>query len=185
MIKKPTTDTSTQEPSSIHEMPSLNDALGTLQVELERLKSAAEHIEQSKEAAREAVEAASRVGQAAVGLTHNVGALINRLDRVDFPSRLDKIDATVSALQLGFQNVQGRLDGVERNVQETVRSAQVTTGEHVAVVGQAVSTAQRETVGLVSQHAAEQVKVLKQVRLLLFGMLGGLLILAVLALIGR
>lgn len=178
------------ENSRAPDLPALNDALGTLQGELERLRSAAEHIEQSKEAAREAVEAARHVGQASAGLTAQTDTLIGRLDKVDFPSRLDKLDATVSALHTGFQLIQGRLDSVERNVQDATEralesglqmikgrldslgQAQVETDKEVAEVG-------RNIEAVLSQSAASQFKVLKQLRVLLFVLLG-----AALALLG-
>ena len=46
--------------------------------------------------------------------------LTNKLDQVDFPSRLDKIDATVAGINQGVMNLQGKLDNTERNLREKI-----------------------------------------------------------------
>lgn len=161
------------------DVPSLNEALGTLQSELLRLKGAAEHIEQSKEAAREAVESARHVGEAAVTLAGPTQTLVDRLDKVDFPSRLDKLDATVSALQTGFQNVQGRLDGLERNLKDDLRNV----GTGIEGLGKSVDAKANELTRTIAQHAENQAEAIKQLRLLLFAALAGLIVLLALLLL--
>lgn len=182
------TETATLSPAApARDLPSLNDALGSLQGQLERLRSATEHIEESKQAARASVEAARHVGQAAAELTRPTQTLVERLDRVDFPLRLDKLDATVSALQAGFQTLQGRLDSVERNLKDDLHSARAAASEQVKAVEKAVDAsrmqldaAQRKTEGLLAQQAARQMASEKQLRMLLFGALGGLVVLGIL-----
>ncbi len=53
-------------------------------------------------------------------LTKNNEDLVGEIRKIDFPSRLDKIDNTVSAINLGLQNVQSRLSDNERNIKETL-----------------------------------------------------------------
>ena len=48
--------------------------------------------------------------------------LIDEIDKVDFPTRLDKIDATVSAINQGLQNVQTRIGDLERNLKDYIQS---------------------------------------------------------------
>lgn len=178
MAETSTSSTATSQ-TSFPDVPSLNEALGTLQNELLRLKNAAEHIEQSKEAAREAVESAKHVGEAALTLAGPTQTLVDRLDKVDFPIRLDKLDATVSALQTGFQTVQGRLDGLERSLKDDLRGVETEIGR----VNQAVETKAKETDQAIKSHAESQAEALKQLRLLLFATLAGLVVLLLLILL--
>ncbi len=100
------------------DLPEISSALGAIEVELEKLKSATEHIEESKEVAREVVEAARLFHHAVAAITEPTQRLVERLDKVDFPSRLDKLDANISALHMGFQTLQGRVDGLERTLKD-------------------------------------------------------------------
>ena len=104
------------------DVPTLNEALGILQDQLNEFKETIDHIEKSKEAARKSAEAAGQIGEVTANLVEPIDSLIKQLDDVDFHSRLDKLDATVSALHTGFQSIQGRLDGVERNLKDDLRN---------------------------------------------------------------
>lgn len=53
-------------------------------------------------------------------LTKNNEELVSEIRKIDFPSRLDKIDNTVSAINLGLQNVQLRVSDSERNLKENI-----------------------------------------------------------------
>jgi ABC-type transporter Mla subunit MlaD len=53
-------------------------------------------------------------------LTTKNERLVDEIRKIDFPSRLDKIDNTVSAINLGLQNVQLRLSDTERNMKESI-----------------------------------------------------------------
>lgn len=48
--------------------------------------------------------------------------LIEKIDKVDFPVRLDKLDATVSSVNQGLQNTQTRIGDLERNVKDDVQA---------------------------------------------------------------
>lgn len=51
-------------------------------------------------------------------LITSTNSLIKKIDSIDFPSRLDKLDLTVSAVNQGIQNLQGRLESMERNLKD-------------------------------------------------------------------
>lgn len=104
------------------DLTEISTALGAIQVELEKLKSATEHIEESKEAARKATEAATMFIVAVGAITEPTKRLVEKLDKVEFPSRLDKLDANISALHMGFQTLQGRIDGLERNLKDELNT---------------------------------------------------------------
>ena len=194
------------------DVPSLNEALGILQDELIRFKGTLEHIEQSKEAAREAANSAVQIGEATARLIEPMNALIQRLDNVDFLSRLDKIDSTVSAVHTGFQFIQGRLDSTERNLKDDLRRIEdatenrLTTGfqkvqeslelseekskEDILAlqtnIGQVRDVMEEKTQTIeevVTQHALHQLKILSQHRWLHIGTIVGLVLLAVLNLL--
>lgn len=76
-----------------------------LQTELSRLK---EVIEKEILAYRHLVEVSEK--------------LIDKINAIDFPQRLDKIDANVSAINLGIQNIQNRLENVERNLKDEIKA---------------------------------------------------------------
>lgn len=48
--------------------------------------------------------------------------LIEKIDKVDFPTRLDKVDATVSSINQGLQNVQQRIGDLERNIKDDLHA---------------------------------------------------------------
>lgn len=76
-------------------IPEISEALGQLQEKLRDLESATAHIEKSQKAATDASEAANKVRSAAADLVESTGELVERIDDVDFPSRLDEIEDSV------------------------------------------------------------------------------------------
>jgi chromosome segregation ATPase len=115
-------------------MPDLNDtnnALIELQKELENLKNATTLLATTREAASDAIRAAEKSVVAVVGLTDNTAKLTDRtadlvkkIEGIDFPSRLDKLDATVSSVNAGLQNTLSRLESVERNLSDRFQTSQ-------------------------------------------------------------
>jgi chromosome segregation ATPase len=57
-------------------------------------------------------------------LAEAASRLIKKIDSVDFPSRFDKLDATVSSINQGLQNTQQRLGDIERNIKDDLLSKQ-------------------------------------------------------------
>jgi chromosome segregation ATPase len=45
----------------------------------------------------------------------------DRVERINFPERLDKLDTTVSGIMLAIQSVQQRLESIERNVLDRLK----------------------------------------------------------------
>lgn len=56
-------------------------------------------------------------------LKETVSLFLDRVDRVNFPERLDKIDANVAGIMAAIQSVQSRLDGLERNISDRLKDA--------------------------------------------------------------
>lgn len=54
-------------------------------------------------------------------LVEQLEKLINSLDSVDFPSRLDKIDVTVAGINRAVLNVQNKLDNTERDIRGQIK----------------------------------------------------------------
>lgn len=76
-------------------VPQISEALGRLQEKLQDLDAATAHIEESQEAAKDASEAANEVRSAAEDLVESTTQLVNRIDEVDFPARLNEIERAV------------------------------------------------------------------------------------------
>ncbi len=57
-------------------------------------------------------------------LSSETEKLVNKIDKVDFPTRLDKLDSTVSSINQGLQNTQQRLGDIERNIKDDLTAKQ-------------------------------------------------------------
>jgi hypothetical protein len=64
------------------------------------------------------VKAAEKTLSSSTMLVEPITELIDKLDRIDFQTRLEKLDTSVSALHTGLQNTQSRIDGLERNIKD-------------------------------------------------------------------
>ena len=96
-----------------------NDHLAELESELERLSKSVNEIHAAQEAASRAVSASqsvlSTLGKVSVdyqnlyksneAINHVIHNALDSISEVDFPSRLDKLDNTVSAVSIGVQNL--------------------------------------------------------------------------------
>jgi len=109
----------------------VNDHLGELESELERLSKSVDEIHAAQDAATKAVSASksvlSTLGQVSAGyqelhrsdeeLKDGIHDALGKISEVDFPSRLDKLDNTVSAVSIGVQNLihdlSKKFEGVE------------------------------------------------------------------------
>ena len=54
-------------------------------------------------------------------LRETVQAFHERVERINFPERLDKLDANVAGIMAALQSVQSRLDSLERNITERIK----------------------------------------------------------------
>ncbi len=56
-------------------------------------------------------------------------ALYQGIERINFPERLDKLDANVAGIMAAVQSVQSRLDLIERNISDRLRDLQTQQSE--------------------------------------------------------
>ena len=47
---------------------------------------------------------------------------MSRLDKVDFPTRLDKLDNSVTGINTAIQNIFGRFETIEKNLKDEFNS---------------------------------------------------------------
>ncbi len=57
-------------------------------------------------------------------LKETVQLFHERVEKINFPERLDKLDANVAGIMAATQSVQSRLDGLERNISDRLRDMQ-------------------------------------------------------------
>jgi len=96
----------------------LNRSLGELEEELKKVKTANEMVSITQEAANEITKESKELNKTTKKLNSSTEKLTNKLDKVDFPTRPDKLDTTVSGINSGIQNILGRFDAVERNLKD-------------------------------------------------------------------
>jgi len=121
----------------------LTQTLCELEEELKRLKAAADHISDAREAATNAAEVAGNLVESSATLANAAEALTSKIDGVDFPTRLDKLDATVSSINLGLQNVQSRLEGVERSLSDELKASREALLKEMKELAEQQSTLQK------------------------------------------
>jgi len=59
--------------------------------------------------------------QALEKLMNTVQSFHDRVEKINFPERLDKLDANVAGIMAAIQSIQGRLDTLERNLLDRLR----------------------------------------------------------------
>jgi len=115
------------------DIPAVSNHLAELEEELERLSKATNEITTAKEAASKAVSASQSVlsilKQVAIDFQHlsksneavtqRIHEALDGILRVDFPSRLDKLDNTVSAVSIGVQNLATDFHDLARRLEES------------------------------------------------------------------
>lgn len=62
--------------------------------------------------------------EALAKLKETVQSFHERVEKINFPDRLDKLDANVAGIMAAIQSVQSRLDGLERNISDRLRDMQ-------------------------------------------------------------
>lgn len=62
--------------------------------------------------------------EALAKLKETVQSFHERVEKINFPERLDKLDANVAGIMAAIQSVQSRLDGLERNISDRLRDIQ-------------------------------------------------------------
>jgi len=129
----------------------INNSLAELEQELEKIKTAKELINamqtsakltideaqkavqnfkeiteklmsESKKVNNETIRKTKELQKNTIELTNSVRELIGKLDRVDFPIRLDKLDTSVSGINTSIQNIFGRFETIEKNLKDDFNS---------------------------------------------------------------
>ncbi|MDI3321976.1 hypothetical protein [Pinibacter soli] len=62
--------------------------------------------------------------EALIKLRDTIQAFHERIEKVNFPERLDKLDANIAGIMAAIQSVQSRIDGLERNIVDRLRDVQ-------------------------------------------------------------
>ena len=126
------------------ETNNINESLNELEEELNNLKSASDLISEARDTAEKniietkdvvsrlvtssektldkTVKESKKLAKVSKELAKSVEILLEKLDKVDFPIRLDKIDNSVASINVGVQNIQSRLDMVENNIKDELSS---------------------------------------------------------------
>ena len=126
------------------ETNNINESLNELEEELNNLKSASDLISEARDTAEKnisetkdvvsrlvtssektldkTVKESKNLAKVSNELAKSVEILLEKLDKVDFPIRLDKIDNSVASINVGVQNIQSRLDMVENNIKDELSS---------------------------------------------------------------
>ncbi|MCD6492755.1 MAG: hypothetical protein J7K36_02995 [Archaeoglobaceae archaeon] len=106
----------------MNELNEINKELAEFEEELSKLKSASEMIEESKNAAQATISESKKLNESAQKLLNAVNILMSRLDKVDFPTRLDKLDNSVTGINTAIQNIFGRFETIEKNLKDEFNS---------------------------------------------------------------
>lgn len=106
--------------AELMKLPSLNEALGSLQDELIRLKGTVDLLNQNKEATLEVVRAAIQVNDAVIQLSEPTKALVDQIAQVDFPVKLNNIFKAISAFGASFQTLQEAIDVLDRTINSSL-----------------------------------------------------------------
>ena len=104
------------------EVYDINKTLGELEEELSKIKSAASIIDAAKVSTTETISQLKKLSNTSIKLHEGVNNLMEKLDKVDFPSRLNKLDTTVSGLSTSIQNIFGRFDTFETSFNEKLKN---------------------------------------------------------------
>ena len=67
--------------------------------------------------------------EALTKLKETVQSFHERVEKINFPERLDKLDANVAGIMAAIQSVQSRLDMIERNISDRLRDLQTQQSE--------------------------------------------------------
>lgn len=77
-------------------------------------------IQEQNDASKVIAKDAKNLSESSAKLINSVGDLLKKIDGIDFPNRLDKLDMAVGSLNIGIQNIQGRLDKTETNINKNL-----------------------------------------------------------------
>jgi uncharacterized phage infection (PIP) family protein YhgE len=99
--------------------------LEKLKTELSKLEPAVKHLQDADRNTASLIELtakltliANSVTQIYDKLVESNEKLLDDINKIDFPKRFDKLDATVSSINQGLQNTQTRIGDLERNIKD-------------------------------------------------------------------
>lgn len=86
-----------------------------------------------------------KIEQEALGkLREKIQSFYDRIERINFPERLDKLDATTAGIMAAVQSVQSRLDNLERNITDRLKDAAERQKEAQTATQQAAEAAAKK-----------------------------------------
>lgn len=94
-----------------------------LQEELSKLKSAVEYIESAKhttELAVNLIKSVTLLNDSFQKLSEKNDQLINKIDKIDFPERLSRIENSLFSLSTVLNNLQLKFELSEKNIKEQI-----------------------------------------------------------------
>jgi hypothetical protein len=103
----------------------LQEEIVKLEEELTKLKSAVEYIETAKlsiESASKIINTIVKMKEEFDRLSEKAYALISKMDKIDFPGRLEKIDSKLVSLGNEFQALQTRVEAGDKNLSADMKS---------------------------------------------------------------
>jgi len=122
----------------------IHKELAALQQELSTLAERAKQIESAKEIAinsaksgqelqkkyeEQLIEIKNMTGQFQLLSQRSLG-LVERIDKINFPERLDKIDASIVTITSGLQFVQQKLENTNRGIKDEFKEARREIANH-------------------------------------------------------
>ena len=96
-----------------------------LEEELNKLRSAIEYIESAKlsiEAASKIINTITKMKDEFEKLSDRAYQLIQKLDKIDFPSRLDKLDSNINSTNQNITESLARIESNERSVRDELKT---------------------------------------------------------------
>jgi chromosome segregation ATPase len=106
----------------MNQLNDINSSLAQLEEELENLKKASSIIQDAKTTTQTVLDESEELNQSSNELLVAVNQLMTKINNVDFPTRLEKLDVSVTSINASVQNVLGRLDALERNLKGDIDS---------------------------------------------------------------
>jgi chromosome segregation ATPase len=96
----------------------LSELKNEFEKEIKRLTTENESVKNSTQDLQKAVKGEiESIGQ----LRDVIKAFHDKVNQINFPERLDKIDATVAGIMAAIQSTQSRLDNIERNLTDKLK----------------------------------------------------------------
>ncbi|NWG27881.1 MAG: hypothetical protein HXY48_05020 [Ignavibacteriaceae bacterium] len=150
----------------------LQEEIVKLEEELTKLKSAVEYIETAKisiEAASKIINTILKLKEEFDKLAERAIVLIDKLDKVDFPSRLERIDSKILSVSNEIHSLETRMEASNKAFSLEVKSASKST---ISEVG--------NTKNDILFHLKKQAKEIKTVQYGIIGVFVFLIVMGVL-----